>query len=113
MLRQYCGVRDPHFALDHTGDDGIAVAAWTGKFRTKAEPAPACYFIGPLLIFTFRRDVFPGGRLMRSEATLPDSTQTIPRYSSLPKSCICWARDSHGFQTTVDAEFSFSMRMMR
>jgi uncharacterized protein YfaS (alpha-2-macroglobulin family) len=46
-------------------------------------------------------------------ATLPDSTQIICRYSSLPKSGICCALAVQGFQTTVEAEPAFSMRILR
>src|SRR5436309_343601 len=59
---------------------------------------------GVLLRVTFKTEDLPGGRTIRFRATLPDSTQTMWRYSSFPKSGICWAFTDHGFHTTVEAE---------
>src|SRR3989441_7342982 len=56
-----------------------------------------------------RSTLFPYTTLFRS----PDSTQTIRSYSSLPKSGICWALAIHGFQTTVESEACFSIRIFR
>src|SRR5258708_15738559 len=66
-----------------------------------------------LLSVTFNPEDLPGGRTVLFFATLPDSTQTICRYSSLPKSGICCALAGPGFHTTVEAEPLFSTRSLR
>src|SRR6185503_14324785 len=68
---------------------------------------------GRLLITTFRTAVSPGGRLIRFLPTLPDSTQSMRRNSSVPKSGISWDFALHGFQITVDSDPLFSMRTIR
>jgi len=66
-----------------------------------------------LLRRTFRTEERPEARTVRFLPTLPDSTQSMRLNSSLPKSGICCDLANHGFQTTVDKEFSFSTRIFR
>src|SRR6266568_6064885 len=66
-----------------------------------------------LLSVTFSTEDLPGGRTVLFFATLPDSTQTICRYSSLPKSGICCALAGPGFHTTVEADPLFFTRSLR
>src|SRR5216683_463543 len=66
-----------------------------------------------LLSVTFNTEDLPGGRTVLFLATLPDSTQTICRYSSSPKSGICCALAGPGFHTTVEADPLFSTRSLR
>jgi len=70
-------------------------------------------YSGKVLISTLSAALLPGGRMIRFSATFPDSTQIIFRNSSSPKSGIRSALSTHGFQTTVESEPDFSIRMRR
>ena len=58
-------------------------------------------------------DVFPGGSTILFSATFPDSTQTMRKYSSSPKSTIALAFAIHGFHTTVAFEPLFEITIRR
>jgi hypothetical protein len=85
---------------------------WLGPpCRSKPPPTdgPRIQLSGALLSVTFSRAVPPGCSVIRSDATLPDSTQIIVVYSSSPKSGIALAFAVYGFHTSVEREPAFSV----